>query len=50
MVSVNIVVYYLKGCVQGYGNYNELMTTGIDTKELYDDTEDVESPIVPSIG
>ena len=53
LVSVNIVAYYLKGYVQGYGNYNELITSGIDTKELFDntdDTEDLESSIFPNTG
>ena len=34
---------YLKGCVQGYGSYDELTTSGIDSKELFDDIEDKKS-------
>ena len=30
----------MKGCVQGYGNYEELTTSGVDTTELFDDIED----------
>ena len=45
-VSANTVGFYLKGCVQGYGNYNELTTSGIDPRELFDDIEDVELPTV----
>ena len=33
-------MYYLKGCVQGYGSYDKLTTSGIDPKELFDDIED----------
>ena len=38
----------MKGCVQGYGNYNELTISGIDSRELFDDTENVEPPNLPS--
>ena len=38
----------MKGCVQGYGNYNELTTSGIDSRELFDDTANVEPPNLPS--
>ena len=39
----------MKGCVQGYGNYEELTTTGVDPTELFDDIEDsIKSPgLVP---
>ena len=33
---------YLKGCVQGHGNYEELTSYGVDPRELFDDMEDVE--------
>ena len=39
-----IFSYYLKGCVQGYGSYEELTSSGVDPRELFDDIEDVESP------
>ena len=29
---INIFICYLKGCVQGYGNYEELTASGIDPK------------------
>ena len=44
--------YYLKGCVQGYGNYDELTSSGVDPTELFDDIEDCkESPdvVLPDI-
>ena len=35
----------MKGCVQGYGNYEELTSSGIDPTELFDDIEgSIESP------
>jgi len=33
----------LKGCVQGYGNYKELTSSGVDPTELFDDVEDSSS-------
>ena len=30
----------MKGCVQGYGNYNELTSSGVDPRELFDDIEE----------
>ena len=30
----------MKGCVRGYGNYEELTTSGVDPTELFDDVED----------
>ena len=30
----------MKGCVRGYGNYEELTSSGVDPTELFDDTED----------
>ena len=30
----------MKGCVQGYGNYEELTSSGVDPTELFDDIED----------
>ena len=30
----------LKGCVRGYGNYEELTSSGVDPTELFDDIED----------
>ena len=35
---------YLKGRVQGYGSYDELTTSGINPRELFNDTEDSELP------
>ena len=35
-------MYYLKGCVQGYGSYDKLTTSGSNPKELFDDIEDNE--------
>ena len=35
----------LQGCVQGYGNYDEL-TSGLDPTELFDDVEDKLSNLV----
>ena len=29
----------MKGCVQGYGNYEELTSSGVDPTELFDDIE-----------
>ena len=29
----------LKGCVRGYGNYEELTSSGVDPTELFDDIE-----------
>ena len=39
----------MKGCVQGYGNYEELTSSGVDPTELFDDIEDsIKSPdLVP---
>ena len=35
----------MKGCVQGYGNYEELTSSGVDPTELFDDIEDsIKSP------
>ena len=34
----------MKGCVQGYGTYNELTSSGINPRELFDDIEDIELP------
>ena len=36
------IIYNLKGCVQGYGSYDKLTTSGIDPKELFDNIEDDE--------
>jgi len=33
----------LKGCVRGYGNYEELTSSGVDPTELFDDIEDSSS-------
>ena len=30
----------MKGCVRGYGNYEELTSSGVDPTELFDDIED----------
>ena len=30
----------MKGCVRGYGNYQELTSSGVDPTELFDDIED----------
>ena len=32
--------FHLKGCVQGYGNYDQLTSSGVDPTELFDDIED----------
>ena len=39
----------MKGCVRGYGNYEELTSSGVDPTELFDDIEDsIKSPdLVP---
>ena len=39
----------MKGCVQGYGNYEELTSSGVGPTELFDDIEDgIKSPdLVP---
>ena len=29
---INIFISYLKGCVQGYGNYEELTASSVDPK------------------
>ena len=35
----------MKGCVRGYGNYEELTSSGVDPTELFDDIEDsIKSP------
>ena len=34
------MICYLKGCIQGYGNYDELTSCGVDPRELFDDMED----------
>lgn len=34
------VICCLKGCVQGYGNYEKLTSSGLDPTELFDDVED----------
>ena len=34
------IVDYVKGCVQGYGNYENLTSSGLDPTELFDDVED----------
>ena len=39
MVLININCC-LKGCVRGYGNYEELTSSGVDPTELFDDIED----------
>ena len=38
----------MKGCVRGYGNYEELTSSGADPTELFDDVEDnsIESPVL----
>ena len=38
----------MKGCVRGYGNYEELTSSGVDPTELFDDVEDnsIESPVL----
>ena len=30
----------MKGCVRGYGNYEELTSSGVDPTELFDDVEE----------
>ena len=30
----------MKGCVRGYGNYEELTSSGVDPTELFDDIEE----------
>ena len=30
----------MKGCIRGYGNYEELTSSGVDPTELFDDIED----------
>ena len=37
VLILNVV---LKGCVRGYGNYEELTSSGVDPTELFDDIED----------
>ena len=42
----------MKGCVRGYGNYEELTSSGVDPTELFDDIEDsIKSPdlVLPDI-
>ena len=43
----------MKGCVQGYGNYDELTSSGVDPRELFDDIdENSEKPpdlIIPDV-
>ena len=36
----------MKGCVRGYGNYEELTSSGVDPTELFNDIEDnsIKSP------
>ena len=35
----------MKGCVRGYGNYEELTSSGVNPTELFDDIEDsIKSP------
>ena len=35
----------MKGCVRGYGNYEELTSSGVDPTELFDDIKDsIKSP------
>ena len=35
----------MKGCVRGYGNYEELTSSGVDPTELFDDIENsIKSP------
>ena len=34
----------MKGCVRGYGNYEELTSSGVDPTELFDDIEDSGTP------
>ena len=35
-----MLILLLKGCVRGYGNYEELTSSGVDPTELFDDIED----------
>ena len=46
-----ILLYWFadfKGCVQGYGNYNQLTSSGLNPTELFDDIEDNSSSGKPS--
>ncbi|XP_065902912.1 ATP-binding cassette sub-family C member 4-like isoform X2 [Dysidea avara] len=36
----NSILVLKKGCVQGYGNYDQLTSSGVDPTELFDDIED----------
>ena len=39
MFYVNVAIW-TKGCVQGYGNYDELTSSGVDPRELFDDIDE----------
>ena len=43
MCDINLVnSNALKGCVQGYGSYDMLTSSGIDPRELFDDMQNTE--------
>ena len=46
VVKLLLLHIYIKGCVQGYGKYDDLTSSGIDPRELFDDIEDIEIPNV----
>ncbi|XP_065914062.1 ATP-binding cassette sub-family C member 4-like isoform X2 [Dysidea avara] len=44
----NSILVLKQGCVQGYGNYNQLTSSGLNPTELFDDIEDNSSSGKPS--
>ena len=46
VIKLSLLCIYIKGCVQGYGKYDDLTSSGIDPRELFDDMEDTEIPNV----
>ena len=44
VVKLLLLHIYIKGCVRGYGKYDDLTSSGIDPRELFDDIEDIEIP------